>query len=69
MAEAGYDPRELLRLWERMRLERQERDKLYEHVTYERRMERIAQRLPEAIMRYERTNRAPQKRLPSHQSR
>lgn len=69
MADAGYDPRELLRLWERMRLERQERDKLSEHVTYERRMEQIAQRLPEAIMRYERTNRAPQKRLPSHHSR
>ena len=69
MADAGYDPRELLRLWERMRSERQERDALYEHVTYERRMEQIAQRLPEAIMRYERTNRAPQKRLPSHHSR
>ena len=69
MADAGYDPRELLRLWERMRLERQERDNLYEHVTYGRRMEHIAQHLPEAIMRYERTNRAPQKRLPSHHSR
>ena len=69
MADAGYDPRELLRLWERMRLERQERDKLYEHVTYGRRMEHIGQHLPEAIMRYERTNRAPQKRLPSHHSR
>lgn len=65
MADAGYDPRELLGLWYRMRLEQRERDKVVEHVTYDRRMEQIGQRLPEAIMRYERTNRAPQKPLPS----
>ena len=69
MADAGYDPRELLRLWERMRMEQRERDRVYEHVTYERRMEEIAQRLPEAIIRYERTNRAPQKRLPLNEPR
>lgn len=66
MADAGYDPRELLGLWHRMRLEQRERDdKVVEHVTFDRRMEQIRQRLPEAIMRYERTNRAPQKPLPS----
>jgi predicted Zn-dependent protease len=69
MADAGYDPRELLRLWERMRMEQQALDKVVEHLTYERRMEQIAQRLPEAIRRYERTNRAPQKPLPSHKPR
>ena len=63
MANAGYDPRELLRLWERMRRENQESDNLTAHIIYERRMAQIARRLPEAIMRYERTNRAPQKNL------
>ena len=69
MADAGYDPRELLRLWERMRMEQREGDNVFKHVTYERRMEQIALRLPEAIMRFERSNRAPQKTLPSHESR
>jgi metalloendopeptidase OMA1, mitochondrial len=69
MADAGYDPRELLGLWHRMRIGQRERDKVVEHVTYDRRMEQIGQRLPEAIMRYERTNRAPQKRLPSRELR
>jgi predicted Zn-dependent protease len=68
MADAGYDPRELLQLWERMRTEQRERDKVHEHLTYQRRMEQIAERLPAAIMRYERSNRAPQKRLPSRES-
>ena len=68
MADAGYDPRELLRLWDRMRMERRELDRLHTHVTFERRMAQIAQRLPAAIMHYERTNRAPQIKLPSRES-
>ena len=63
MAEAGYDPRELLRLWERMRLEEQAGDEILKHFTYDRRIEHMTQRLPDALARYERANRAPQKAL------
>lgn len=64
MAEAGYDPRELLRLWERMRSAQQTEDEVLLHLTYDHRMEQIAQWLPHALMRYEHTNRAPQRVLP-----
>ena len=65
MADAGYDPRELLRLWERMkRAHDGAADEVLVHVTYDRRMEQIAQTLPHALVRYEHANRAPQKVLP-----
>jgi predicted Zn-dependent protease len=65
MADAGYDPRELLALWERMkRQDDHARDAVLSHLTYDRRMERIAQWLPRALMRYEHANRAPQRLLP-----
>ena len=64
MADAGYDPRELLALWERMKRLHEAEDKVLVHFTYERRMERIAQGLPHALQRYEHANRAPQKMLP-----
>jgi hypothetical protein len=65
MADAGYDPRELLGLWERMRrVQDIGNDEVLLHLTYDRRMEQIAQRLPQALLRYERANRAPQKALP-----
>jgi metalloendopeptidase OMA1, mitochondrial len=65
MADAGYDPRELLGLWERMRREQDgSQDGVLLYLTYDRRMEQIAQWLPLALMRYERANRAPQKVLP-----
>jgi metalloendopeptidase OMA1, mitochondrial len=65
MADAGYDPRELLGLWERMKREQNgAADEVLVHITYERRMEQIAQGLPHALMRYEHANRAPQKVLP-----
>ena len=65
MADAGYDPRELLGLWERMKREQDgARDEVLLHFTYDRRMEQIAQSLPQALRRYEHTNRAPQKVLP-----
>lgn len=67
MAEAGYDPRELLRLWERMRRAQQASgDEVLMHLIYDRRMEQIAQWLPYALKRYEHANRAPQKVLPSN---
>jgi metalloendopeptidase OMA1, mitochondrial len=65
MADAGYDPRELLGLWERMKREQDgARDEVLLHFTYDRRMEQIAQSLPQALRRYEHANRAPQKVLP-----
>jgi metalloendopeptidase OMA1, mitochondrial len=65
MADAGYDPRELLGLWERMKREHDgTRDEVLLHFTYDRRMEQIAQLLPQALRRYEHANRAPQKVLP-----
>lgn len=64
MADAGYDPRELLQLWERMKTKAKGGDAVLQHFTYERRMEHLVQRLPQALKRYERANRAPQKRLP-----
>jgi len=65
MADAGYDPRELLGLWERMKRQQNDTtDEVLVHVTYERRMEHIAQKLPHALMHYEHANRAPQKALP-----
>jgi metalloendopeptidase OMA1, mitochondrial len=66
LAEAGYDPRELLWLWERMKRENDGiGDGVLVHLTYDRRMERIARGLQDALTRYERTKRAPQKALPS----
>lgn len=65
MADAGYDPRELLWLWERMKRQNGDAsDGLAVHLTYDRRMEHIAQRLPDALVRYQRSNRAPQRTLP-----
>jgi len=65
LADAGYDPQELLRLWERMRSRAHATDHVLEHFTYDRRLEHISHRLPEALIRYERASRAPQKALPS----
>jgi predicted Zn-dependent protease len=64
MADAGYDPRELLHLWERMKAKEDGGDPVLQHFTYDRRMDHLAQRLPEALRRYQRANRAPQKTLP-----
>jgi predicted Zn-dependent protease len=65
MADAGYDPRELFALWERMKRKADPaEDAVLSHFTYDRRMEQIARWLPPALMRYERANRAPQQMLP-----
>ena len=64
-AEAGYDPAELLRLWERLKEHDERTDGMLKHVMYDHRMEHIAQHLPDALLRYERANRAPQKALSS----
>jgi predicted Zn-dependent protease len=66
MAEAGYDPGELLQLWERMKQQTDIGDAVLVHLTYDRRMHRMAQSWKDALTRYERANRAPQKALPTH---
>jgi hypothetical protein len=63
MADAGYDPSELLHLWERMK-QQTDGDAVLVHLTYDRRMDRMTQRWKDALTRYERANRAPQKALP-----
>jgi predicted Zn-dependent protease len=63
MADAGYDPSELLHLWERMK-QQTDGDAALVHLTYDRRMDRMTQWWKDALTRYERANRAPQKALP-----
>jgi metalloendopeptidase OMA1, mitochondrial len=65
MADAGYDPTELLRIWKRMKQSQQKGvDALLVHVTYDRRMAHIKGKLPDALRLYAGTNRAPQRALP-----
>ena len=65
MADAGYDPSELLRIWERMKQSHREGgDGLLVHVTYDRRMDHIKGKLPDALRLYAETHRAPQRTLP-----
>ena len=65
MADAGYDPSELLRIWEGMKESHREGgDGLLVHVTYDRRMDHIKGKLPDALRLYAETHRAPQRTLP-----
>ena len=65
MADAGYDPSELLLIWKRMKESHREReDALLVHVTYDRRMDHIKGKLPDALRLYAETHRAPQRPLP-----
>ena len=66
MASAGYNPREMLRVWNRLKTgdEKFSRDPVHSHILYDRRMEQISERLPEALVLYERSRRAPQRALP-----
>lgn len=66
MADAGYDPSELLLIWERMKKSHRERgDAVLVHVTYDRRMDHIKGKLPDALRVYAGTHRAPQRSLPN----
>ena len=65
MADAGYDPSELLLIWKRMKESHRKReDALLVHVTYDRRMDHIKGKLPDALRLYAETHRAPQRPLP-----
>jgi metalloendopeptidase OMA1, mitochondrial len=64
MADAGYDPGEMLRVWERLKRSSALGDELLTHLTYDRRLGELRGRLPEAFQRYVRSNRAPQRKLP-----
>jgi predicted Zn-dependent protease len=64
MADAGYDPGEMLGVWERLKRSSALGDELLTHLTYDRRLGELRTRLPEAFQRYVRSNRAPQRKLP-----
>jgi hypothetical protein len=65
MAEAGYDPTELLLLWERMKQSQFESgDALLVHLTYDRRIDHVRGKLPDALRVYAGTKQAPQRALP-----
>ena len=65
MADAGYDPSELLLIWKRMKESHRERgDGLLVHITYDRRMDHIKGKLPDALRLYAEAHRAPQRPLP-----
>ena len=65
MADAGYDPSELLLIWKRMKESHREwGDALLVHITYDRRMDHIKGKLPDALRLYAETHRAPQRPLP-----
>ena len=66
-ADAGYDPREAVRLWERMA----ESSKgappefLSTHPSHDTRIQELQKWMPEAMARYERTEKAPVSALPT----
>ena len=66
-AEAGYDPREAVRLWERMAdsSKGSPPEFLSTHPAHETRIENLQKWMPEAMARYERAEKAPVSTLPS----
>ena len=62
MAKAGYDPREAIRVWERMQKEKDKRSSavLSTHPSPESRIRDIESWLPEALAYYEKADRADQ---------
>ncbi len=66
-AEAGYDPREAVRVWERMQRAsdgRQPQEFLSTHPGHETRIERLNEHLPEALALYDQAKKAPVAQLP-----
>ncbi|ALA57592.1 M48 family metallopeptidase [Nitrospira moscoviensis] len=67
-AEAGYDPREAVRVWERMKAAsggRQPPEFLSTHPGHDTRIARLTEHLPEALALYEQADKAPVAQLPS----
>ena len=67
-ADAGYDPREAVKVWERMRSSsggQQPQEFLSTHPGHETRIKRLTEHMPEALALYEQANKAPVAQLPS----
>ena len=67
-AEAGYDPQEAVRVWERMqRLSsgQHPQEFLSTHPGHETRIKRLTEKMPEALALYQQANKAPVTQLPS----
>jgi metalloendopeptidase OMA1, mitochondrial len=67
-AEAGYDPREAVHVWERMQRSsggQQSQEFLSTHPGHETRIKRLTEKMPEALAVYHQVNKAPVARLPS----
>lgn len=66
-ADAGYDPREAIGLWERMKLcgDEPPPEYLSTHPSHETRIARLLAHMPEALLLYERTRPAPLGELPA----
>ena len=66
-AEAGYDPHEAIHVWERMQQSsggNQPHEFLSTHPGHETRIKRLTEELPEALVLYNQTNKAPVAQLP-----
>lgn len=66
-ADAGYDPREAVHVWERMQRSstgRRSPQFLSTHPGHETRIKQLTDHMPEAVARYEQTGKAPVAQLP-----
>jgi len=65
-ADAGYDPHEAVRVWERMQQSggHQPHEFLSTHPGHETRIKRLTEEMPEALAHYEEANKAPVAQLP-----
>ena len=65
-ADAGYDPHEAVRVWERMQQSggHQPHEFLSTHPGHETRIKRLSEAMPEALALYEQANKAPVAQLP-----
>lgn len=66
-ADAGYDPHEAVRVWERMQQSggQQPHEFLSTHPGHETRIKRLSEAMPEALAHYEQATKAPVAQLPS----
>ena len=65
-ADAGYDPHEAVRVWERMQQSggHEPQEFLSTHPGHETRIKRLSEAMPEALAHYEQANKAPVAQLP-----
>jgi predicted Zn-dependent protease len=65
-ADAGYDPQEAVRVWQRMQQSggQQPQEFLSTHPGHETRIKRLSEHMPEALALYHQANKAPVAQLP-----